>query len=80
MDTEVLLTYMIMVLSKTAYHEEIQHSYAVQLPRYKEGIWGGIFSLSFRCLQLNLFLWAPFAAEEKLSFLGHRSSGLGVEV
>jgi len=56
---------LLLVLSKTAYHEEIQRSCAVQLPGYKEGFWGGIFSLSPRCLQLNLFLWAPFAAEEK---------------
>lgn len=65
MDTEMLQTYMILVLSKIAYPEEVQHNCAVQLPRYKEGIWGGIFSLSFRCLHLNFFLWAPFAAEEK---------------
>lgn len=65
MDTEMLQTYMILVLSKTAYHEEVQHKCAVQLPRYKEGIWGGIFSFGFRCLHLNLFLSAPFAAEEK---------------
>lgn len=43
MATEMLLTYIMLVLSKTAYHEEIQHSCAVQLPRYKEVIWGGIF-------------------------------------
>lgn len=65
MDTETLLTCTVLVLSKISCHEEEQHNCAIQLPRYKEDIWGDIFSLSFTCLHLNLFLWVPFAAEEK---------------
>lgn len=38
MDTEMLLTCMILFLSKTACHEQVQHNCAVQLPRYKEDI------------------------------------------
>lgn len=37
---------MTQILSKTADHKETQHSSAVQLLRYQEGIWGGSFSLS----------------------------------
>lgn len=64
MDTEMLLTCMILVFSKTAC-QEVQHNCSVQLSRYKEYIWGDIFLLSFICLYLNLSLLAPFAAEEK---------------
>lgn len=65
--------FMILALSNTAYPEEIQHFCAVQLPKYKEGIWSGILSHSFRYLQLNLFLWATFVAEEKQETVVPRS-------
>lgn len=65
MDVEILVTYMILVLSKTAYQKQVQNSCAIQLPWYKEGILGGVLSLSFRYLHLDLLLWAPSAAKEK---------------
>lgn len=50
------------ILSKTA-DDRDQHNSAVQLSRYKEGIWGATFSLRFICLHLNLFLWTTLADE-----------------
>lgn len=58
------MSYMTQILSKTADHKD-RHNSAVQLSRDKESIWGGSFSLSFRCLHLKLFLWTTLADEYK---------------
>lgn len=80
MDAEMLVTFVTPVVSKTAYQKEVQHSCAIQLPWYKEGILGDVLPPSFRYLHLDLLLWAPSAAKEEQSLLGECSSDPDAEV